>query len=76
MERTFEYWQHKTSGEAYAVRFTNEEIDGAWGPLHYTQVTEQNLPYFEYDSEEGEEVGLWVRSLAREFQLKKSRHVA
>lgn len=52
-----EYWQHKTSGEIYAVMVDYNEygpvVSAACGPLPQNEVRAELLdsPYFEYDND-------------------------
>ena len=48
---TNQYWQHKTSGEVYAVQFENGEVFSACGPLHHSEVTSENLKDWNFNNE-------------------------
>lgn len=66
---TYEYWQHQKSGELYAVRLDEHRVNAAYGPIHHTDFTAQNLPHFDWDEEDG----LFVTSLAEEFKMVSPR---
>lgn len=55
-----QYWQHKITGEIFAVQAENKEVISACGPLHYSEVTAANLaPWnFNDDPELTEELNL------------------
>ena len=67
---TYEYWQHEKSGEVYAVELNEEGLaERAYGPIHYTEITKQNLPHFDFDVEDG----LFLRSLAHEYKRHEAK---
>lgn len=37
------YMRHFPSGEVFAINFENDELVGICGPLHYSEVTKENL---------------------------------
>lgn len=47
-----QYWQHKASGEVFAVQIENDEVFSACGPLHYDEVTSENLKAWNFNNEQ------------------------
>ncbi len=47
------YWQHKTSGEVYAVQIEDERavVVSACGPLHHSEVTNPNLETWNFNND-------------------------
>jgi hypothetical protein len=68
----YQFWQHRSSGEVYAVRLVEGKVVSAVGPLYYEEA--QNTPldayeYLDYDAIDG---GTWVEENRDEFQLAYS----
>jgi hypothetical protein len=55
-----QYWQHKTSGEIFAVQVEDKKVIFSCGPLHYSEATAANLnPWnFNDDPEQTEMLNL------------------
>jgi hypothetical protein len=77
LDRTFEYWRNRQTGEYYAVEnvaaFSDDGlccdavVKGAAGPLHHSEVTRQNLldENFNLDAETAE----WIKQHIDSFDL-------
>ncbi len=50
-----EYWQHRRSGETYAVRIQFGRVTGIVGPLDNREVHPALLPLYEYDDSDSRE---------------------
>lgn len=49
----YQYWQHTTSGEVYAVEVRGDKLTGICGPLHYTEHRQVDLlPDYNYQEED------------------------
>jgi hypothetical protein len=68
---TYVYWQHKKSGDIYAVR-VNEEgvVDGAYGPIRDSEATRTNLPTWRFQEGTGEQVRWRINEFER-FNAKR-----
>lgn len=59
----YEYWQHRTSGEVYAVRLRDGQPTGVCGPLDHedyrteTELLVDRLREYEYDPEDADWIG-------------------
>lgn len=61
------YWQH-TSGETYAVEIDDDGmIVASCGPLHYSEITKENLALMHYNVEDLQ----WLQDHEKEFHLKE-----
>jgi hypothetical protein len=52
----YQYWQHQTSGDVFAVEIedgTEDNVMSAFGPIHYSERTIENLPDFDYNYDDG-----------------------
>ncbi len=56
MTTTYQYWNHKRSGETYAVGIENNKVVEACGPLHYSDVQEYKPEEYEWDYELAEDI--------------------
>lgn len=71
----WQYWQHKTSGDVYAVGVSSvfdganerELVEEACGPLHYSEVTEKNLQDGNFNSDP--DTTEWIRQNEESFSL-------
>lgn len=62
-----QYWQHKGSGDIFAIRMVAGEIEEAAGPLYYKDVTAANLQAYNFSGEP--EDAKWCTELAQDFRL-------
>jgi len=56
----YQYWDHPTSGETYAIRISDGKVTGCVGPLAHHEITAANLPDYDYFSQESQDDAAWV----------------
>lgn len=50
---TNQYWQHKTSGDTYAVQVDESgAVVGACGPLYFRERTQENIDDFNFNNDQ------------------------
>jgi len=65
VEPEYQYWQHRRSGEVWAVRLEGGRVTGACGPLPRREATPANLAYMHYDDDP--DTTAWVRRQSDDF---------
>jgi hypothetical protein len=64
---TYLYWRHKTTGDIYAVRVTDDGmIDGVAGPIPPAEALRDTLPAWPYNPVEGHQL---QRQISKYTQL-------
>ena len=54
MKITYQYWQHKNSGEVFAIKLLNEKVQFVNGPLYYEDYENNHPSVYEYDEQVNE----------------------
>jgi hypothetical protein len=44
----YEFWRNRATGEIWAVRLDDGDVDGAFGPLSGRQIDRSCLPVYDY----------------------------
>lgn len=66
-----QYWQHRTSGDIYAVQVEDGVIVSACGPLHHSEVTHSNIhPIWNFNNEP--ELIEALNTQRREYQVQET----
>lgn len=62
-----QYMRHNPDGEVYAVQLEEgKQVISACGPLHHSEVTQENIKSYNFDSEM--ELVEWIQEHLDEFQ--------
>jgi len=68
---TLQLWNHKISGESYAVEFDNGNVTEANGPLHYSEIPEVMASGFVPNPDP--DTAEWINENQEEFYLAQVR---